>query len=87
LGSQPSHPSVQKYNLKLAVVRDLYAQGPHRNRSGKSRGMPDIEFVRGEIERMRLQVRRRRREIIQLQRAGIGPKAEVDLSDTSGRNL
>jgi hypothetical protein len=33
--------------------------------------MPDIEFVRGEIERMRLQVQRRRREIIQLQRAGI----------------
>ena len=49
--------------------------------------MPEIEFVRGEIERMRLQVQRRRREIIQLQRAGIGPKAEVDLSDASGRNL
>ena len=33
--------------------------------------MPDIEFIRGEIERMRLQVHRQRGEIRQLQRAGI----------------
>jgi hypothetical protein len=32
--------------------------------------MPDIEFIRGEIERMRVQVGRHRREILQLQRAG-----------------
>ena len=31
--------------------------------------MPDIEFIRGEIERMRLQVHRQRGEIRQLQRA------------------
>ena len=33
--------------------------------------MPDIEFVRGEIARLRLQVLLQRREIAQLRRAGI----------------
>ena len=33
--------------------------------------MPDIEFVRSEIERMRGQVSRQRKGILQLQRAGI----------------
>jgi hypothetical protein len=33
--------------------------------------MPDIEYIRGEIERMRAQVHRQRGEIKQLQRAGI----------------
>ena len=33
--------------------------------------MPDLEYVRGEIERMRVQVGRQRKEILQLQRAGI----------------
>lgn len=33
--------------------------------------MPDIDFIRGEIELMRVQVGRQRREILQLQRAGI----------------
>jgi hypothetical protein len=33
--------------------------------------MPDIGFIRGEIERMRAQVGRQRKEILQLQRAGI----------------
>ena len=33
--------------------------------------MPDIEFVRAEIERMRGRVHRQRKEILQLQRAGI----------------
>jgi hypothetical protein len=33
--------------------------------------MPDIEFIRAEIERMRIRVGRQRREILQLQRAGI----------------
>ena len=33
--------------------------------------MPDIGFVRGEIERMRVQVQRQRREIMQLRRARI----------------
>ncbi len=31
----------------------------------------DLEYVRAEIERMRLQVNRQRKEILQLQRAGI----------------
>jgi hypothetical protein len=33
--------------------------------------MPDIEFIRAEIERTRLQALRHRNEIMQLQRAGI----------------
>lgn len=33
--------------------------------------MPDIGFVRSEIERLRVQVGRQRREILQLQKAGI----------------
>jgi hypothetical protein len=33
--------------------------------------MPDIVFIRSEIERMRVQVARQRREILQLQKAGI----------------
>ena len=31
----------------------------------------DLEYVRAEIERMRVQVNRQRKEIVQLQRAGI----------------
>ncbi|KIU50796.1 MULTISPECIES: hypothetical protein [Bradyrhizobium] len=33
--------------------------------------MPTLEFLRTEIERMRVQVSRQRKEILQLQRAGI----------------
>ena len=33
--------------------------------------MPDFDFVRAEIEHMRVQVHRQRKEILQLQRAGI----------------
>ncbi|MGY3529325.1 hypothetical protein [Bradyrhizobium sp. USDA 4452] len=33
--------------------------------------MPDLEFIRGEIERMRVQVGRQRKEILTLARAGI----------------
>ena len=33
--------------------------------------MPTLEFIRSEIEHMRLQVGRQRKEILQLQRAGI----------------
>jgi hypothetical protein len=33
--------------------------------------MPDIDHIRGEIERMRVQVGRQRKEILQLRRAGI----------------
>jgi hypothetical protein len=31
--------------------------------------MPDIDYIRGEIERMRVQVGRQRKEILTLQRA------------------
>lgn len=34
--------------------------------------MPTLEFVRSEIERMRAQIGRQRKEVLQLQRAGIG---------------
>ena len=40
--------------------------------------MPDIEYIRAEIERMRIQVHRQRGEIRQLQRAGI-PTAAADV--------
>ncbi|MCC8953662.1 hypothetical protein H8B02_09425 [Bradyrhizobium sp. Pear77] len=33
--------------------------------------MPTLEFLRSEIERMRVQVSRKRKEVLQLQRAGI----------------
>ncbi len=33
--------------------------------------MPDLDHLRAEIERMRVQVQRQRKEILQLQRAGI----------------
>ena len=41
--------------------------------------MPDIEYIRAEIERMRIQVHRQRGEIRQLQRAGI-PTASAEAS-------
>lgn len=34
--------------------------------------MPDLDYLRREIERMRIQMGRQRKEILQLQRAGIG---------------
>jgi hypothetical protein len=43
--------------------------------------MPDIEFVRSEIERMRYQVQRQRGEIRQLQRAGISSASAEALLD------
>ena len=43
--------------------------------------MPDLDTVRREIERMRIQIGRQRKEILQLQRAGIGTaSAEALLS-------
>lgn len=33
--------------------------------------MPDIDYIRAEIDRMRVQVGRQRQEILQLQKAGI----------------
>ena len=44
-------------------------------------GMPDIEFLRSEIERMRYQVQRQRGEILQLQRAGIPTTSAEALLD------
>jgi hypothetical protein len=41
--------------------------------------MPDMDFIRVEIERMRAQVVRQRKEILQLQRAGISTASADDL--------
>ena len=41
--------------------------------------MPDLHYVRGEIERMRYQLHRQRKEIKDLQRAGIPTKAAEEL--------
>jgi hypothetical protein len=43
--------------------------------------MPDIDFIRGEIQRTRLQVLRHRNEIMQLQRAGIPSTSAEALLD------
>jgi hypothetical protein len=43
--------------------------------------MPDIEYIRAEIERMRIQVHRQRGEITQLQRAGIATASAEALLD------
>ena len=43
--------------------------------------MPTLEYLRSEIERMRAQIGRQRKEILQLQRAGVGTaSAEALLS-------
>jgi hypothetical protein len=39
--------------------------------------MPDLNYIRSEIERMRTQIGRQRNEILQLQRAGI-PAASAE---------
>lgn len=43
--------------------------------------MPDLNYIRAEIERMRTQVGRRRGEIRQLQRAGISTASAEALLD------
>ena len=40
--------------------------------------MPDINFIKSEIERMRVQLSRQRKEIQQLERAGI-PTASAEI--------
>jgi hypothetical protein len=41
--------------------------------------MPDMAFLRGEIERMRVRVSRQRRDILDLQRAGIPSTSAEEL--------
>ena len=43
--------------------------------------MPDIGFVRGEIQRTRLQALRHRKEVMQLQRAGLPTTSAEALLD------
>src|SRR5882672_5333361 len=49
--------------------------------------MPDIEYIRAEIQRMRLQVYRQRGEIRQLQRAGISTTSAEALLDRMLNNI
>ena len=49
--------------------------------------MPDIEFIRGEIERLRTQVGRQRREIRQLQKAGISTASADALLERMQNNI
>jgi hypothetical protein len=49
--------------------------------------MPDIAFIRGEIERMRVQVTRQRRDILELQRAGISTAAAETLLQRMLENI
>ena len=49
--------------------------------------MPDLGYVRGEIEHMRVQVGRQRKEILQLQRAGISTaSAELLAAENAGED-
>jgi hypothetical protein len=49
--------------------------------------MPDNEYIRSEIERMRAQVHRQRGEIRQLQRAGISTASAEALLDRMLNNI
>jgi hypothetical protein len=49
--------------------------------------MPDIEYIRAEIDRMRIQVHRQRGEIRQLQRAGISTASAEALLDRMLNNI
>ena len=49
--------------------------------------MPDIEFIRAQIEHMRRQVDRQRGEIRQLQRAGISTASAEALLDRMLHNI
>jgi hypothetical protein len=49
--------------------------------------VPDIQYIRAEIERMRIQVHRQRGEIRQLQRAGISTAAAEALLDRMLNNI
>jgi hypothetical protein len=52
----------------LIFVRGLFTFSQVHTRG---QPMPDLNYVRTEIERMRVQVSRQRKEILQLQRSGI----------------
>lgn len=41
--------------------------------------MPDISFIRAEIERMRVQIRRQQKDILALQRSGLSTRSPEQL--------
>jgi hypothetical protein len=57
------------------------------NRIRRGFTMPDIEYIRAEIERMRTQVHRQRGEIRQLQKAGIPTISAEALLDRMLNNI
>lgn len=58
-------------NLAPGLYVLFFVLIPHFQTMGRK--MPDIDLIRGEIERMRVQVGRQRKEILQLPRAGVSP--------------
>jgi len=54
-------------NVETLSIEDLASLRAFR----KQWAMPDMDFIRDEIDRMRGQVAKQRKEILQLQRAGI----------------
>ena len=60
--SGPTIPSGSTLGSLFVLVQSFHPERPD---------MTDIDYIRGEIERMRVQVGRQRKEILQLQRAGI----------------
>jgi hypothetical protein len=59
----------------------------HERRNFTGGTMPDIEYIRAEIERMRMQVHRQRGEIRQLQRAGISTTSAEALLERMLNNI
>jgi hypothetical protein len=57
------------------------------NQFSQGATMPDIDHIRAEIERMRIQVHRQRGEIKQLQRAGIPTTSAEALLDRMLNNI
>jgi hypothetical protein len=69
---------LQFCSLFVPIMREATSQGGT---------MPDIEYIRAEIERMRIQVHRQRGEIRQLQRAGIATASAEALLDRMLSNV
>jgi hypothetical protein len=75
----PAKPSgLQFCSLFVLIAIDRFSQGVT---------MPDIEYIRAEIERMRMQVHRQRGEIRQLQRTGISTASAEALLDRMLNNI
>jgi hypothetical protein len=52
-------------------IEHIWGESSACERKFQDEQIPDVDFIRAEIERMRTHVIRQRKEILQLQRAGI----------------